>query len=90
MTVGDERIVVDRNELHPVDSDGNAVEPMIYNGTTYLPVRAIASAVGKAAYWDGPTYTVYLGDMNGTLEYPTEMLVNMTSIDVIKFRISKK
>ncbi len=78
--VGGIRIVIDGQELHPVDAKGNPVDPMIYNGTTYLPVRAVASALGKAVYWDGPSYTVYLGDMDGTLEYPTVMLKDMTSI----------
>ena len=56
--VGGIRIVIDGQELHPTDANGNTVEPMIYNGTTYLPVRAVASAIGKAVSWDGPTYTV--------------------------------
>lgn len=78
--VGGIRIVIDGQELHPTDAGGNPVSPMIYNGTTYLPVRAVASALGKAVYWDGPTYTVYLGNMDGQLEYPTVMLKDMTSI----------
>lgn len=78
--VGGIRIVIDGQELHPTDANGNPVSPMIYSGTTYLPVRAVASALGKAVYWDGPTYTVYLGNMNGQLEYPTVMLKDMTSL----------
>ena len=78
--VGGIRIVIDGQELHPTDVNGNPVDPMIYNGTTYLPVRAVASALGKAVYWDGPTYTVYLGNMDGELEYPTVMLKDMVSI----------
>lgn len=78
--VGGIKIVVDGQELHPTDVNGKAVNSMIYNGTTYLPVRALASALGKAVYWDGPNYTAYLGNMNGTLQYPTVMLKDMTSI----------
>lgn len=74
------KIVVDGKELHPTDAHGNVVEPIIYNGTTYLPVRAVANALGKAVYWDGPNYTVYLGDMNGELEYPTIQLEDMVSV----------
>ena len=51
--VGGITIVLDSEELHPVDANGKSVDVMIYNGTTYLPVRAVASAVGKAVYWDG-------------------------------------
>lgn len=74
------KIVVDGKELHPTDTQGNTIEPMIYNGTTYLPVRAVANALGKAVYWDGPNYTVYLGDMNGGLEYPTVKIEDMVSV----------
>lgn len=73
-------IVVDGQKINPVDANGNAVEPMIYNGTTYLPVRAVANAFGKAVYWDGETTTVYLGDMDGKLEKPTVELRNLKSI----------
>lgn len=74
------KIVVDGKKLDPTDANGNRVEPIIYNGTTYLPVRAVANAVGKAVYWDGPNFTVYLGDMGGELEYPTVQLEDMVSI----------
>lgn len=74
------RIVLDGEELEPKDANGNRVEPFIYNGTTYLPVRAVAEALGKPVYWDGPEFTVYLGDMDGELEYPTVQLKDMTSI----------
>lgn len=81
VAVGGIRIVIDGQELHPTDVNGNPVDPMAYNGTTYLPIRAVANALGKAVSWDGPTRTVYLGDMDGQLEYPTVMLKDMTSID---------
>ena len=37
-------------------------EPFTYEGTTYLPVRAVAEAVGKSVKWDSATQTVILGD----------------------------
>ena len=80
VTVGGIHIVIDGKELHPTDVNGNPVDPFVYNGTTYLPIRAVANALGKAVSWDGPTYTVYLGDMDGQLEYPTVMLKDMKSI----------
>ncbi len=75
------KIVIDGEKLTPTDVNGNIVEPIIYNGTTYLPVRAVATAIGKAVYWDGPNYTVYLGDMNGRLQHPTVELEDMVSIN---------
>ena len=74
------KIVIDGQKITPTDANGNIVEPIIYNGTTYLPVRAVATALGKAVYWDGPNFTVYLGDMDGKLEYPTVELRDLTSI----------
>lgn len=74
------KIVVDGKKINPTDANGNTVEPIIYNGTTYLPVRAVANALGKAVYWDGPNYTVYLGNMNGDLDYPTKELTSNDNI----------
>lgn len=74
------RIVIDNKELIPTDANGNRVDPIVVDGTTYLPVRAVANAFGKAVYWDGPNSTVYLGDMNGTLEYPTVKIEDMSDI----------
>lgn len=75
------KIYVDGQKINPKDADGNRVEPFIYNGTTYLPVRAVADALGKAVYWDGPNYTVYLGKAPYDLEYPTVQLEDMVSIN---------
>lgn len=55
------KIMIDGAEYVPTDADGNKVEPFIYNGTTYLPVRAVATAFDKDVEWDGKNATVYLG-----------------------------
>lgn len=59
------KIFIDGTELVPKDANGNTVEPFIMNGTTYLPVRAVANAFGKDVDWDGETQTVYLGAKPG-------------------------
>lgn len=43
-----------------VDANGDTVEPFAINGTTYLPVRAISSALGLDVGWDQETATVTL------------------------------
>lgn len=43
------------------DANGNAVFPILYNGTTYLPVRAVAGLFHTAVDWDAATGTVLLG-----------------------------
>ena len=67
------KLVVDGVQIEPKDANGNYVEPFIYNGTTYLPVRAVGAAFGKDVSWDGDTATVYVG---GQVDKPAkEVLV---------------
>lgn len=53
----DIKIVVDGKEV------STSAEPFIYNGTTYLPIRAVGEAVGKEVTWNAGTNTVYLGEV---------------------------
>ncbi len=48
--------------ISPCDAEGKGVEPFIMNasGTTYLPLRAVAQALGLDVKWDGATSTVTL------------------------------
>lgn len=58
-------------EVDLKDATGASVEPMIYNGTTYLPVRSVAETAGLEVEWIGDTSTVAL---NGTtVKYLDEM-----------------
>lgn len=42
------------------DVNGNEVYAISYNGTTYLPIRAIGEAMGLTVNWDSATQTVDL------------------------------
>lgn len=44
------------------DAAGNAIEPFIYQGTTYLPVRNAAELAGMQVTWDSSSKSVYLWD----------------------------
>ena len=55
------KIYVGQKLVTPKDASGNVVEPFIYNGTTYLPVRAVGEALGQEVYWDNATKSVYIG-----------------------------
>ena len=75
LTYRDIRITLDGVELIPKDAEGNVVEPFILdeNGTTYLPVRGVGSALGLEVGWDGATNTVTLtsgGQAPGTGDKP--------------------
>ena len=52
------KISVFGQECIPKDTDGNIVEPFIYEGTTYVPIRAISQAFGKRVDWNDETKTV--------------------------------
>lgn len=65
------KLVVDGVLIEPKDANGNAVEPFIYNGTTYLPVRSVAQAFGKEVSWNGENATVFLG---GEVDKPAKEL----------------
>lgn len=64
----DIKIVLDGQNVIPMDSASKPVEPFSINGTTYLPVRGIASILGILVDWDGTTNTVVLE----TREYAVE------------------
>ena len=52
------KIIIDGENFVATNVNGDVVEPFIYEGTTYLPVRAIATAFDKDVAWDEETYTV--------------------------------
>ena len=56
------KITLNGAELKPTDAAGNYVEPFIIDGTTYLPVRGVANALGLDVSWDGSNNTVVLSD----------------------------
>lgn len=58
------KIVVDGKQV------STSAEPFIYNGTTYLPIRAVGEAVGKEVTWDSATNTVYLGAVPASAQQP--------------------
>lgn len=44
--------------------NGNKIiaDNILYNGTTYVPIRAVAEALGKYVDWDQKTYTASIND----------------------------
>lgn len=59
------KITLDGAVIRPTDVNGNYIEPFIIGGTTYLPVRGIASTLGLNVDWDGTTNTVILTTPSG-------------------------
>lgn len=50
------------------DAQGTRVFPITYNGTTYLPIRAVAGLTGLGVDWDGTTRSVLLGKQAGGVD----------------------
>ena len=54
------QITLDGKALAPKDVNGAPTEPFIMDGSTYLPVRAVAEALGVDVGWDDGASTVTL------------------------------
>ena len=71
------KVMLNGKRLDLKDASGNTVEPFAYNGTTYLPVRAVGDALGLSVSWDGATSTVVLQEYEASLDVrllPTQMM----------------
>ena len=58
-------IYVDDRKINPGDANGNPVEPMLYNGTTYLPIRAVSEMLDCKVDWDDTSKTATITKENG-------------------------
>ena len=56
----DYTIIIDGAERDFYNAAGQQVHPVAYDGTTYLPVRAIGELMGKTVAWDAAANTVTL------------------------------
>ena len=61
-------VSLDGKRLDLRDAQGNAVEPFMFEGTNYLPVRALAESLGLKVAWDSSTNTVVLTTSEPTKE----------------------
>ncbi len=79
-------VYVDGVLIKPVNVNGEPVDPFIIDGTTYLPIRAMANAFGFDVDWNGETNSVFIGGVvdselrddiniyiNGQLFTPTDV-----------------
>ena len=86
-------VVVDSTTRTFYNAGGAEVHPIVYNGTTYLPLRAIGQLMGKNVNWDQTTMTASLsgtrtdGGVSGT---PDNAAVNQDVAAVISTDITVK
>jgi len=72
----DVNIIMDGQEEIFCDVNNEVVYPIIYNGSTYLPVRAISVLMGENIEWDAYSKTVFMGK---TLSNPNKVMRPMTT-----------
>lgn len=66
VTFNNIKLMVSGKLITPKDSTGKTVEPFTYNGTVYVPARAIAEALNKKVGWNAATATVTIGGQTTT------------------------
>ncbi len=70
------KVTLDGKQVDLVDANGNSAEPFAISGTTYLPLRPIANALGLDVAWDSSTNTAVL-----TTPVTSEMPSGTTILD---------
>jgi hypothetical protein len=73
------RVMIDGANLDLGDTPA-----IMYNKTTYLPVRKIAESIGKPVNWDNDTRTVYLGATTKKVKFDMNMLNSHNGINYTK------
>lgn len=62
-------IFIDGIELKPVDVNGKSLDVFVYEGTTYVPLRAVSQNMGKAVAYDAESKSVYIGKTDVDTRY---------------------
>ena len=71
---------VDGEMWQPVDTDGSKLTPIIYNGRSYVPARALLEEKDVMVGFDDDTRTILL-DYPKDLDKSTPMLINKGKVD---------
>lgn len=56
------KILYNGNEIQIQDAAGKETDSLVYNDTTYVPLRSVANTLGKFVIWDDNTQTVHILD----------------------------
>lgn len=79
----DIRVSLDGEVLDLRNAIGEKVEPFMFGGTNYLPVRALAEALGLDVAWDGKEVMVVLTTPKAPASEPETAPVTTAASDAI-------
>lgn len=54
-------LILNGQALTLKNQDGTPAKAIVYADTTYLPLRALANALGQPVEWDADSHTIYIG-----------------------------
>lgn len=78
-------IVVDGEVKELKDAQGNRVYPISYNGTTYVPIRAVSTLVGVDVKWDSVHGNVVLTTRDKTGDKGVNLLENVSKVTTYSY-----
>lgn len=76
--------VLNGDHWQPKNPQGKTLNAILYEGSNYLPVRAIAEALGVAVDYDAATQTIYIGNKPGEKKPIFSMSMEVDNIYVIQ------
>lgn len=77
-------IVVDGETKELKDAQGNRVYPISYNGTTYVPIRAVSTLLGVDVKWDSVHGNVVLTSNNAE-NRGIDLLENVSTVSTFSY-----
>lgn len=84
-------VKIDNNVKHFKNADGEDVYPILYEGTTYLPIRSIGELMGKTVVWYEDEKIIELADPTESTVTDADIIVNTDSSDnAVNTKHSKK
>ncbi|GKX29219.1 hypothetical protein SH1V18_16990 [Vallitalea longa] len=66
-------------EVNLTDTDGNELEPILYNGRTYLPVRSLCEKIDINLDWENETKTILLSTKSSELPLEEQIVATINS-----------
>lgn len=75
------QLILKNEKWEPKDENGTAIFPITYNGSTYLPVRAVGEALGVTIDWDEPSNSVLI---NSTIKPTPNTVSNIQPIEQLQ------